>query len=140
VAIVGVTLIDGKGAAPVSNGVVVVRGAKIGAAGTRKSAKIPPGAEVFDATGKTLLPGFFDSHFHIERDYELPRLVFSRGVTSLRDPGQWIEIYEPIRRSELPQPRCFVAGPHLAGNNRSRQTGRPCPALRRPPDLRPRAD
>jgi len=39
--------------------------------------------------------------------------VLSRGVTSLRDPGQWIEIYDPIRRSEMPQPRCFVARPHL---------------------------
>ena len=113
VAIVGARLIDGKGGAPVSNAVVVVRGAKIAAAGSRKSAKIPVGAEVFNATGKTLLPGFIDSHFHIERDYELPALVLSRGVTSLRDPGHWIEIYDPIRRSEMPQPRCFVAGPHL---------------------------
>ena len=113
VAIVGARLIDGKGGAPVSNAVVVVRGANIAVAGSRKSAKIPVGAEVFNATGKTLLPGFIDSHFHIERDYELPALVLSRGVTSLRDPGQWIEIYDPIRRSEMPQPRCFVAGPHL---------------------------
>jgi imidazolonepropionase-like amidohydrolase len=113
VAIVGVTLIDGKGGATVSNAVVIVRGGKIAAAGSRKSAKISAGAEVFDATGKTLLPGFIDSHFHIERDYELPGLVLSRGVTSLRDPGQWIEIYDPIRRSGRPQPRCFVAGPHL---------------------------
>ena len=113
VAIVGATLIDGKGGTPVSNAVVVVRGAKIAAAGSRKSAKIPAEAEVVDATGQTLVPGFIDSHFHIERDYELPRLVLSRGVTSLRDPGQWIQIYDPIRRSELPQPRCFVAGPHL---------------------------
>ena len=113
VAIVGATLIDGKGGSPVSNSVVVVRGDKIAAAGSRDSAKLPAGAETFDATGRTLLPGFIDSHFHIERDYELPRLVLSRGVTSLRDPGQWIEIYDPIRRSGLPQPRCFVAGPHL---------------------------
>jgi len=112
-AIVGATLIDGRGRPPVPNAVVVVRGVKIDAAGSGKSAKIPAGAEVFDATGRTLLPGFIDSHFHIERDYELPRLVLSRGVTSLRDPGQWIQIYDPIRRSELPQPRCFVAGPHL---------------------------
>jgi len=96
-----------------SNAVVVVRGVKIAATGSGKSTKIPSGVEVFDAAGRTLLPGFIDSHFHIERDYELPRLVLSRGVTSLRDPGQWIEIYEPIRRSDLPQPRCFVAGPHL---------------------------
>lgn len=54
-----------------------------------------------------------DSHFHIERDYELPRLYLAHGVTSLRDPGQWIRVYQPIRDSDLPQPRCFVAGPHL---------------------------
>ena len=113
VAIVGATLIDGRSGPPVSNSVVIVRGVKIAAAGSRESAKIPEGAEVFNATGQTLLPGFIDSHFHIERDYELPRLVLSRGVTSLRDPGQWIAVYEPIRRSELTQPRCFVAGPHL---------------------------
>jgi hypothetical protein len=113
VAIVGATLIDGKGGAPVSNAVVVVRGDKIDAAGNRNSTKIPSRAEVFDATGRTLLPGLIDSHFHIERDYELPRLVLSHGVTSLRDPGQWIEVYDPIRRSALTEPRCFVAGPHL---------------------------
>ena len=113
VAIVGATLIDGKGGVPLSNAVVVVDGAKIAAAGSRNSVTIPARAEVFNATGRTLLPGLIDSHFHIERDYELPRLVLSHGVTSLRDPGQWIEIYEPIRRSELVQPRCFVAGPHL---------------------------
>jgi adenine deaminase len=45
-----------------------------------------------EVTGQTLLPGFIDSHFHIERDNQLPCLVLSRGVTSLRDPGQWIEV------------------------------------------------
>ncbi len=113
VAIIGATLIDGRGGLPISNAVVIVRGDKIAAAGKRNSTKIPSEAEVFAATGKVLLPGLIDSHFHIERDYELPRLVLSHGVTSVRDPGQWIEVYDPIRRSTLPQPRCFVAGPHL---------------------------
>src|SRR6185369_9447471 len=112
-AIVGATLIDGRGGSPIPDAVVVVRGDKIDAAGARKSIRIPRGAEVFDGKGRTLLPGFMDSHFHIERDYELPRLVLSHGVTSVRDPGQWIEVYDPIRRSGLAQPRCFVAGPHL---------------------------
>jgi imidazolonepropionase-like amidohydrolase len=113
VAIIGATLIDGRGGLPVSNAVVVVRGNKIAAAGSDNSTKIPSEAEVLAAEGKVLLPGLIDSHFHIERDYELPRLVLSHGVTSVRDPGQWIEVYDPIRRSALPQPRCFVAGPHL---------------------------
>jgi imidazolonepropionase-like amidohydrolase len=74
---------------------------------------IPASARIYDASGLTLLPGLLDAHFHIERDYELPRLFLAHGVTSVRDPGQWIHIYDPIRRSALPQPRCFVAGPHL---------------------------
>lgn len=112
-AIVGATLIDGRGAQPVSDSVVVLSGEKITDAGPRASTPVPEAAEVFDAKGLTLLPGFIDAHFHIERSYDLPRLFMSHGVTSLRDPGQWIEIYEPIRRSDLSQPRSFVAGPHL---------------------------
>lgn len=113
VAIVGATLIDGRGGKPVPDSVVVVQGEKIVAAGPRASTAIPKDAEVFDATGLTLLPGLMDAHFHIERDYELPRLFLVHGVTSVRDPGQWIHVYEPIRQSALPQPRCFVSGPHL---------------------------
>ncbi len=112
-AITGATLIDGRGGAPVMNAVVIVRGDKILAAGMQKSTAIPPGAEILKADGLTLLPGLMDAHFHIERDFELPRLYLSHGVTALRDPGQWIEIYQPIIKSALPQPRCFVAGPHL---------------------------
>ena len=34
-------------------------------------------------------------------------------MTSVRDPGQWIEVFDPVRASKVPQPRCFVTGPHL---------------------------
>lgn len=112
-AIVGGTLIDGRGGSPITDAVVLLRSSKVQAVGTRKSTRVPRDAEVFDAAGKTLLPGLFDAHFHIERDYKLPPLVLSRGVTSVRDPGQWIAVFEPVRQSMLPQPRCFVAGPHL---------------------------
>ncbi len=113
VAIVGATLINGRGGPSLHDSTVIIRGAKIQRVGARKSTPVPGKAEIVDATGMTLLPGLLDSHFHIERDYALPPLVLSRGVTSVRDPGQWIEVYEPVRQSTLPQPRCFVAGPHL---------------------------
>jgi imidazolonepropionase-like amidohydrolase len=112
-AIVGATLVDGRGGLPVTNSVVLIRSGGIEKVGVRSSMAIPPNAEVSDAAGLTLVPGLMDSHFHIERDYELPRLFLAHGVTSVRDPGQWLEIYEPIKSSALPQPRCFVAGPHL---------------------------
>lgn len=113
VAIRGATLIDGRGGPPLTNAVVVARGATIAAAGQSSDIKVPTDASIIDASGLLLLPGFLDSHFHIERDYEMPRLVLSHGVTSARDPGQWIHIYDPIRKSAMLQPRCFVAGPHL---------------------------
>ena len=111
--IVGATLINSGGQAPITNSVVVVRDGVIVSAGSATTTPVPKGAITYDAAGLFLLPGFMDSHFHIERDFELPRLYLSHGITSLRDPGQWIEVYEPIRKSSLPQPRCFVAGPHL---------------------------
>ena len=78
-------MLDGKGAPPITGAAVVVRGAKI--VTVDRDAELPPKAEIIDGTGMTVLPGLIDSHFHIERDYEMPRLVLSHGVTSVRDPG-----------------------------------------------------
>src|SRR5205814_479603 len=72
-AIVGAALIDGRDGQTIPDAVVIVHGEKILAAGPRKSTPVPDAAETFDATGLTLLPGFIDSHFHIERSYDLPR-------------------------------------------------------------------
>ena len=113
VAIVGATLIDGRGGPAIQDAVVIVRGDRIAAVGTRTSVKIPPGAEVIEANGLTLLPGLIDSHFHIETDDSLPALFLSHGVTSLRDPGQWIEAYQAARNASAPVPRLFLCGPHL---------------------------
>jgi len=109
-AIAGVRLIDGRGGAPVEDAVVVVKGDRIVSAG---KGPVPEGAEVVRGDGLTVIPGLIDSHFHIERDYDLPGLFLSHGVTSVRDPGQWIETFEPVRKASTPQPRCFVTGPHL---------------------------
>jgi imidazolonepropionase-like amidohydrolase len=68
---------------------------------------------VVDANGLTLLPGLIDSHFHIDGDDPLPALYLSHGVTSLRDPGQWIEAYDAARKAPAPVPRLFLCGPHL---------------------------
>ena len=113
IAIVGATLIDGRGGPAVPDSVVIVRGAQIAAVGTRTSISIPPGAEVVNAKGLTLLPGLIDSHFHIDGDDSLPALYLSHGVTSLRDPGQWIEAYDAARKAAAPVPRLFLCGPHL---------------------------
>ena len=113
VAIVGATLIDGRGGPAIPDAAVIIRGEQIAAVGTRASISIPSGAEVFDAKGLTLLPGLIDSHFHIDGDDSLPALYLSHGITSLRDPGQWIEAYDGARKLSAPVPRLFLCGPHL---------------------------
>src|SRR6266545_7798109 len=113
VAIVGATLIDGRGGAPLLDAAVVVRGERIVAVGKRASVSIPAAAEVVDANGLTLVPGLIDSHFHLDGDNSLPSLYLTHGITSLRDPGQWIEAYDVARKGPAPVPRLFLCGQHL---------------------------
>ena len=113
IAITGATLIDGRGGAPVPDAVVVIRGDKIAAVGTRKAIVIPKGADVVEARGLTLLPGLIDSHFHLDGDNGLPALFLQHGITSIRDPGEWMHSYEAPRKSGAPIPRLFLADPHL---------------------------
>ena len=58
-------VIDGTGAAPITNGVVVVTEDKIVAVGAQGSVSIPAGARTIDLGDATLLPGFIDAHTHI---------------------------------------------------------------------------
>ena len=112
-AIVGATLIDGRGGRPARNTVVIVRGNRIIHVGSRKATFVPRDAQVVDARGLTLMPGLIDAHFHIDGDTTLPALYLTRGVTSIREPGAWIEEYDPAIAGTAPPPRLFLAGPHL---------------------------
>lgn len=58
-------LIDGTGAAPISNAIVIVTNNKITAVGDTNSVRIPSGAKVIDLGNVTLLPGFIDAHTHL---------------------------------------------------------------------------
>ncbi|WP_320918548.1 metal-dependent hydrolase family protein [Enterocloster bolteae] len=62
VAFKGGLLIDGTGAEPVVNSLVLTEDDKIAYAGADK--EIGPDYEVVDITGKTIMPGLIDSHLH----------------------------------------------------------------------------
>ena len=65
IAIVGATLWDGTGRAPVTNAVTVVRGDRILCAGAASECAVPHGARVIEARGQYLIPGLIDSHVHL---------------------------------------------------------------------------
>ncbi len=117
----GGRLIDGSGSTPVEDAQVLIRGNRIARVGPRGSFAAPAGVERIDTSGKTLLPGFVDLHFHIADDPTMVPLFVANGVTSARDPGAWMELFEPVRRWQaehnIAAPRLFLCGPHLDGPN-----------------------
>jgi imidazolonepropionase-like amidohydrolase len=97
-ALVGATLIDGSGAPPVPDAVVVVRDGRIVAAGPRASTSLPAGIPRVDAGGKTVLPGLWDMHAHYEQ-VEWGPIYLASGVTSVRDVGNEFEFVTAVRNS-----------------------------------------
>jgi imidazolonepropionase-like amidohydrolase len=64
VAYTGARIIDGTGAAPIENGVLIVEGGRVRAVGPATTA-IPSGARRINLAGKTIAPGFINAHGHI---------------------------------------------------------------------------
>ncbi len=95
-AIVGGTLIDGTGAAPVPDAAVVIHNGRIVAAGPRSKVKIPKHANLVDAHGKTILPGLWDMHAHFEQ-VEWGPIYLAAGVTTVRDCGNEFEFITAVR-------------------------------------------
>ena len=95
-AIVGGTLIDGTGAAPIPDAVVVIHNGRIVAVGPRSKVKIPNHANVVDAQGKTILPGLWDMHAHFEQ-VEWGPIYLAAGVTTVRDCGNEFEFITAVR-------------------------------------------
>lgn len=73
--LLGGTLIDGTGRPPVKDSIVITKGSYILAAGKKSKIPVPEGAEVYDVSGMTVIPGFIDSHCHF----------FNMGVSLLRE-------------------------------------------------------
>lgn len=106
-------LIDGTGNPPIENAVITILGNRIVNAGKSNEVMIPQNAAVIDAEGKTVMPGLIDSHYHLGRNTTSPANFLKNGVTSVRDPGAWMETYVPSIESGEQIPRLFLTGPHL---------------------------
>src|SRR5579872_6132590 len=64
-AIIGGTLIDGNGGAPIPDAVIVIQGNRLAAVGPRRTTPVPAGSTVIDASGRYIVPGFFDTNVHL---------------------------------------------------------------------------
>ena len=115
-AVEGVTVLDGTGAAPQLSATVLVSGEKIEAVLDRPT-PLAAGTPVIDGGGLTLLPGLVDTHVHWQS--WMSPLFLRFGVTTVRDVGSatgralWERDRE--RRGEVVGPRMVVHGPLLDG-------------------------
>lgn len=66
-ALVGATLVDGTGAPPVPDAVVILRDGKIDCAGPRSSCPLPEGIDTTDLRGHWITPGLVDAHVHFSQ-------------------------------------------------------------------------
>lgn len=128
-------LIDGTGAAPMANAVILIEGDRIREVGA--NLRIPPGAQVVDLSGMTVLPGFVDGHVHYTHPVvgtpgwdlsmvrDMParmalrgarhaREALESGFTAARATGdRWfadVALRDAINRGDVPGPRMAVAG------------------------------
>jgi imidazolonepropionase-like amidohydrolase len=131
VAYVGARIIDGTGAAPIENGVLVVRDGRIAAVGPAGT-RIPPGSSRVDVSGKTIMPGLVNAHGHITNvrglkgsaefytpDHIKHQLgVFARyGVTTVFSLGGDGPASVHVRDERVPGlARLFVAGPVVSAD------------------------
>lgn len=86
IVILGATLIDGSGRAPLKNSAVVIKGDSIVAVGRRGQVKVPSGARVIDGRGLVLAPGFIDAHNHSDRGFTTDPSAtsqVSQGITTV---------------------------------------------------------
>jgi imidazolonepropionase-like amidohydrolase len=115
-AITGGMIVTAPGAAPIENGVVLIRDGRIAAVGR---VAVPRGTPVVDARGGTVTAGFWNSHAHlfgIAGDVEaaLDDLATRHGFTTIVDTGSMLEqtlaIRERIARGEIRGPRILTTG------------------------------
>lgn len=63
-ALVGATVVDGTGAAPISGATVVMREGLVDCVGSAAACPLGDGVEVIDAAGTWIMPGLVDGHVH----------------------------------------------------------------------------
>ena len=85
-AIVGANMIDVTGSTTINNTIIVIEDGKIKEVGIIGTDKIPAGATIIHAEGKTVIPGLWDMHAHFEQAEWGPAYL-AAGITTVRDCG-----------------------------------------------------
>ncbi len=128
----GARVVTVAGAGTIERGDILVRNNRIAAVGPSGSLDVPSDAHVFDVSGKTIVPGFVDTHAHMRPARDLHRADvwpylanLAYGVTTTRDPQTGttdvLSYADLVRTGDLVGPRVYSTGPgvfwqHMIGS------------------------
>jgi imidazolonepropionase-like amidohydrolase len=105
-------LFDSETGKTIPHTTVIIEGNRIKAVGQDGKVAVPKNAEVFDARGRTLMPGLWDMHVHLGPNDGLMHVA--AGVTSVRDMGNDIDALHALKgkieAGEEIGPRISMAG------------------------------
>jgi len=122
-----VVTMRGGGDEVIEDGVVLVEGNRIKAVGRRADVPIPAGVRAVDVSGKTVLPGLVDAHWHgtLGSAGVIPQQNWSTdaglafGVTTAHDPShdtaEFFAASAMARAGLIRAPRLFSTGTILYG-------------------------
>ena len=118
----GAKIITMKGDQLIENGDIYIENNRIKAIGASGSLSVPSAAKTFDAQGKTIVPGFVDTHAHMWPAWNIHKntvWVYSAnlayGVTTTRDPQtattDVLTYADMVEAGNFPGPRVYSTGP-----------------------------
>ncbi|MEZ5465255.1 MAG: amidohydrolase family protein [Lysobacteraceae bacterium] len=126
IALIGVTVIDGKGHAPMREQTVLIDDGRIVAIGAHDAIRIPDDAKRLDLTGRTVIPGLVGMHDHSHMPgipllrETAPRLWLAAGVTTVQTAGAAdaageLALVHDIDTGRIPGPRIIASAPYVTG-------------------------
>ncbi len=126
----------------IDNADIVVEGNRITAVGRRGRVQLPDGAERIDLRGKTIVPGFIDTHAHMWPNWGLHKQQawmylanLAYGVTTTRDPQtattDVLTYSDKVETGELIGPRVYSTGPGVFSGERWRDADHARDVLKR---------
>ena len=98
IAIVGGTVIDVEEGRDINNAVIVIEKGIISKLGKAADVRIPAGATIIHAEGKTIIPGLWDMHAHFQQAEWGPAYL-AAGVTTVRDCGNEFDYINAIKKA-----------------------------------------
>ena len=123
----GARVVTMNGREVIESGDIVVRNNRIAAVGRQGSVSVPPDAEVIDVSGKTIVPGFVDTHSHMRPAMGLHKSQswiylanLAYGVTTTRDPQtsttDVLTYGDLVTAGHMIGPRIYSTGPGIFGD------------------------